>query len=112
MQLRNLGETPGVDNMDKKKCLSFIMSVLAQYKNAIFLVMCLGVHFLYMTVFYVMHIIPFAFINLISTAFYISFLLFAKDKRSSEMSTVAAYFEILVFALLSETISRNTYGFT
>ena len=97
--------------MDKKKCLSFIMQILAQYKNAIFLVMCLGVHFMYMIVFYIMGIMPFAFLNLVSTAFYISFLLFSKDKRSSEMATVAAYFEILVFALLSETISRNTYGF-
>ena len=97
--------------MDKKKCVSFIMQILAQYKNAIFLVMCLGVHFMYMIVFYIMGIMPFAFLNLVSTAFYISFLLFSKDKRSSEMATVAAYFEILVFALLAETITRNTYGF-
>lgn len=110
-EIKEFLENPGVDYMDKKKCVSFILGLCAQNKNVIFLVMCLGVHFLYMFVFFIMKIYPFAFINLLSTAFYVAFLIFSKDKRSSEMSTVAAYFEILIFALLSETISRNTYGF-
>lgn len=110
-EIKEFWENPGVDYMDKKKCVSFILGLCAQNKNVIFLVMCLGVHFLYMFVFFIMKIYPFAFINLFSSAFYVAFLIFSKDKRSSEMSTVAAYFEILIFALLSETISRNTYGF-
>ena len=97
--------------MDNKKCVSPLLGFCAHNKNVIFLIMCLGVHFINMVVFLVMGIYPFAFINLISTVFYITFLIFAKDKRSSEESTVAAYFEILIFAFLSETISRNTYGF-
>jgi len=110
-EIKEFWENPGVDYMDKKKCVSFILGLCAQNKNVIFLVMCLGVHFLYMFIFLIMTIYPFAFINLLSSAFYVAFLIFSKDKRSSEMSTVAAYFEILIFALLSETISRNTYGF-
>ena len=97
--------------MDIKKCISFILQILADNKNRIFLYMCLGVHLSYLIFFMIIKVNPFVFLNFVSTVFYIVFLIYCKDRKSSEFSTVAAYYEIMVFSVISEIVARNTYGF-
>lgn len=84
---------------------------LACHRNTIFLYMCLGVHISYLITFAVLGITPFALINSLSTLFYIFFIAFSKERERSEKTVVAAYFEIIGFAMISELFTRGTFGF-
>lgn len=84
---------------------------MGQNRNTIFLVMCLIVHVGYFVAFLIMNAMPLAFVNVISSFFYMFFLLFSKDKEKSEKATVYAYFEIIAFSTVCELFTRNTFGF-
>ena len=90
---------------------SALFNKMGKNRNTIFLVMCLMVHIGYFTVFSIMGAVPLAFINAISSIFYVLFLLFSKDREKSEKATVLAYFEIILFSTACECITRNTFGF-
>ena len=84
---------------------------MGKNRNTIFLIMCLIVHIGYFSVFYIMDAVPMALINAVSSIFYVLFLIFSKDRETSEKATVVAYFEIILFSTVCECITRNTFGF-
>ena len=90
---------------------SALLRKMGENRNTIFLIMCLFVHLTYFAIFLVMGAIPLCLINAVSSVFYILFLLFSKNRETSERATLAAYFEIILFSTVCELFTRNTFGF-
>ena len=86
-----------------------MMDWVIQNRNMVFLAVCLVIHLIYLCVFQMLGIIPLAALNLFSSGFYANFLFIKKD--TTEKSIVATYFEILIFAFLSELALGQDYGF-
>ena len=78
-------------------------------RNMLFLSVCMVIHMIYLCVFYALSIWPLALLNIFSSIFYFTYLFLKKD--TSEDSMAATYFEILMFAVLSELALGPDYGF-
>lgn len=78
-------------------------------RNMLFLGVCLVIHGIYVYIFYMLRIQSLAILNIFSSSFYFYYLFIKKD--TSEKSMAAAYFEILLFSVLSELALGPDYGF-
>lgn len=95
---------------------SKIIHFLTVNRNLIFLYMCLLVHLGYAISFGVLKIYPLCVINIFGSVFYIFFLfliryLQKRNKYNTEKAVIVAYFEIILFSMISEFFTRGTYGF-
>ena len=95
---------------------SKIIHFLTINRNVVFFYMCLLVHVGYTITFGVLKIIPLCVINILSSIFYIFFLFQIRywrkrNKYNTEKAVIAAYFEIILFSMVSEIFTRGTYGF-
>lgn len=78
-------------------------------RNMLFLSVCMVIHMIYLCIFYALSIWPLVLLNIFSSIFYFTYLFLKKD--TSEDSMAATYFEILMFAVLSELALGPDYGF-
>lgn len=97
--------------MNQSSNQNSLIQKMSLHKNAIFLFMCLGVHVAYMIVFFLMKANFLSVLNLISTLFFIVFIVIAKNKEQSERIIVISYFEIILFSFNSELLTVGNYGF-
>lgn len=86
-----------------------MMDWVIQNRNMVFLAVCLVIHLIYLCAFQMLGITFLAALNLLSSGFYANFLFIKRD--TSEKSIAATYFEILMFAFLSELALGQDYGF-
>lgn len=86
-----------------------ILNKLAELRTVIFLIMCLCVHVFNAVFFGVIGLIPLAALNVISSILYVLFLTVIKKNENLRISF--AYFEIIIFAALSELTSGGHFGY-
>lgn len=94
-------------NIDK----SGLFRKITNYRNNIFLLLCLVVHASFFSVFLILGAVPLALINSVSVICYVLLIFFSKSREKSEKATIYAYFEIIIFSFLCEIFTRNTFGF-
>ena len=97
--------------MNNKQGMTKIIQFLTDNKNIVFLCMCLMVHLSYFVAFLALNLVPLYVINSFSSVFYIIVICEVDKKYNAEKAVVAAYFEIIMFSLVSEIFTRNTFGF-
>lgn len=78
-------------------------------RNMLFLGVCLVIHGIYACMFHMLQIQSLTILNVFSSSFYFYYLFIKKD--TSEKSMATAYFEILLFSVLSELALGPDYGF-
>jgi len=98
--------------MNIKSKIDDLLQYLIPKRNIFFLLMCLGVHAGFLVAFYLLDIIVLACVNAISVVIYLLFLFKARHNIRAEVIIVEAYFEIIIFSLISEIFTRGTYGFS
>ena len=86
-----------------------IIDWLTDNRNMLFLGVCMVIHGIYVYIFYMLQIQLLAILNIFSSSFYFYYLFIKKD--TSEKSMATAYFEILLFSVLSELALGPDYGF-
>ncbi len=96
--------------MEKIK-VSFIRTInwVTEHRNMLFLIACLAIHAIYAWAFHRAGIWFLTALNIYSCCFYFFYLVIKRD--TSEKSMLAAYFEILLFSVLSEVALGPEYGF-
>lgn len=82
---------------------------LSLHKTFVFLFMCLLVHVFNVVFFAKIGIYPLAYLNGLSAFLYVIFL--TVFKRNEDLQIVFAYFEIIVFSLVSECISGGNFDY-
>ncbi len=87
-----------------------LMDKCTRNKNIIFLFSCLSVHLVNILLFLLLHLRPLVYFNIFGTLLYVLFsYLNAKHKN---LISVLAYFEIIVTAVISETlVGMGNFGY-
>ena len=91
------------------RVLDKVLNWMNQYKNTIFLAVCMVIHLTYMVVFRILGVQLLSYLNFFSSCFYFYFLFIKRD--TSETAMLSTYFEILAFSTLSELALGRDYGF-
>jgi len=86
-----------------------IIRALADTKNRVFLSTCLCVHVAYLSFFWYSGATALAVLNAISASIYVTLLV--SKSRDKDVSIVIAFFEILVFSMITETLLHEGMGF-
>lgn len=86
-----------------------ILKKLSQRKTFVFLLMCLVVHIFNAIFFAKIGIDPLVSLNCLSAFLYVIFL--TVFKKNEDLQIVFAYFEIIVFSLISECISGGNFDY-
>jgi len=86
-----------------------LLTFFSEKKTFIFLLMCLGVHICNFLAFVCLGFEQLAILNLLSSVYYVVILLFIEEEN--EILIVLTYFEILIFALISELLIGGFYGY-
>ncbi len=98
--------------MGKEKSNSAFYEFLEKHSETAFSFMCLAVHLSYVISFLAYEIYPMAMINVFSVIFYSCTSFIKKIRVQTEKVLVASYYEITVFSVLCELLSRGTFGFS
>ena len=84
-----------------------LLEKLSEHRTFIFLVMCLCIHVFNVFLFWKFGLFPLVVLNAISSVIYVVFLTLFKNDN---LRISFAYFEIMIFAAVSELISGGHYG--
>ena len=79
-----------------------IVEKLSKIKNLLFLCMCLAVHVMNVIIFLTLAYMPLVYLNIVSTIIYVVLLCFYH--KNSENLLIVAYYEIIVFCMISEIL--------
>lgn len=97
----------GIYHVKKKEKNSGFFNFIMSHREKLVFYMCLGVHLSYLISFSFLHIWSLSAVNLISVLIYIVFLMLVISGKNSEKLVIAAYFEILIFCVISEILSHG-----
>jgi len=90
---------------DRKK----LLTMLSAHKNLIFVIMCLSVHLFNCITFGILKLYPLMIINLVSSITYLCVL--ALYDKESDKEIVFIYFEIIIFAFISDLLIGGLYEY-
>ncbi len=86
-----------------------VIKTLANEKNKVFLITCLCVHLIYFGFYLCTGSMGLAVLNILSSCIYIVLLL--TSRKGSSTGVVIAFFEIMIFSILSELLTAGSMGY-
>lgn len=93
--------------MESEKKSSALHNFIISHREKMFLYMCLGVHLAFLFSFSFGGIWSLAAVNLIGVILYIFFLRYAYKNNATEKMMIVAYFEVIGFCAVSETLTHG-----